>query len=224
MRTRTVELDINGTKEKIWEILTDFDNIGNWMPGVMDASISDPGSIGVGTKYTINSNSRSGTSTATTDRSYEIISWDKYNKMVSNLTDALGPLKNFQTEWLLKSSRNSTWVSFTARYKMRYGFMGALLDKLILGNFIQKEFGAIVSNLKHFVETGEMNPKQGATRAKPRQGAINQSNDKFSSQTGTPSESNSMFSSKDNTANLQCKKCYGRLNDRGKCDQCDTKW
>ncbi len=223
MKTRTVELDINGTKEEIWGILTDFDNIENWMPGVMDASISDSANIGVGTKYTINSKSRSG-SLATTDRSYEIISWDKYHKMVSNLTDALGPLKNFQTEWLLKSSGNSTSVSFTARYKMRYGFMGALLDKLILGNFIQKEFGAIVANLKHFVETGEMNVKSGATRAKPRQGAINQSSDKSSSQAVTPSESNSMFSPEDSTANRQCNKCYGRLNEKGKCDQCDTKW
>ncbi|MHA2253916.1 MAG: SRPBCC family protein [Candidatus Kariarchaeaceae archaeon] len=217
MRSKTVELEVKATKEKIWGILSDFGNMGNWIPTHADFSISDPDKLGVGTKYSLNVYTRSEYSYTKQKNSYEIVSWDKYHRMTSNLTEGLGIMKNFQTEWLLKSSGNSTWVSFTVRYKLRFGFFGSILNKIIIGGIFRKEIGKTISNLKHFAETGEK-------VVKPSWMPNDQSIEQDHMQTSTYNQKSDMFRSKASTANQQCKKCYGGLNEEGRCDQCDKKW
>ena len=55
MKSKIVEVEINATKEQIWDVLTDFDNMSDWMPTVIENSISTSMNIGMGTKYTTKS-------------------------------------------------------------------------------------------------------------------------------------------------------------------------
>ncbi|MHA2251323.1 MAG: hypothetical protein ACXAD7_13260 [Candidatus Kariarchaeaceae archaeon] len=55
-------------------------------------------------------------------------------------------------------------------------------------------------------------------------GTINQSSAIPSSKASTISQSSPIASSKGSTVNQYCKKCYGGLNEKGKCNQCDQKW
>lgn len=51
-----------------------------------------------------------------------------------------------------------------------------------------------------------------------------QSGEYYSPQAGSKDQSSSIFSSKVIQEDNYCKKCYGGLNDQGKCNQCDQKW
>lgn len=99
---------------------------------------------------------------------------------------------------------------------------------MIIGSFIKKEIGVYVTNLKYFVETGEK-PKQMTRTATIRNGqSNNQQTDIFNSPSSQSTDLSDVFGSKNKSTNRQssqmCKKCYGGLNDKGKCNQCDIKW
>lgn len=215
-------MEINETKGKIWDILSDIGNMQQWMPQA-NISISDSTNIGVGTRYSINS--------VRDNNNYEIVTWDKNHKLASKIVGEASVLKTFLTEWLLKSSGNSTLVTLTASYEMRFGILGSIIDKLVLRNAIEREYRGALFSLKRFVETGEINASTKTrenyhlTGQKQSQtSTINQTNDIYRSQPVVANQSESMFSSKPNTSDQHCKKCFGGLNEHGKCNQCDKKW
>lgn len=133
----------------------------DWQPTTRDISVSDS-IIGIGTKMTFTSYRLSrgeggGFYYVSNQRTFELIAMEKYKRISSNMTGGLGVLKVFQTQWVLQSDANSTRVSLTADYKMRFGFFGSILDKLIVGirRNIRTELKAMISNLKKFAESGE---------------------------------------------------------------------
>lgn len=222
MKSKIVEVEINATKDQIWDVLVDFENLSNWMPTIFESSIVNTKHIGLGTRYTSKSyrriNTEGGSSYRILNTSYEIIAWDKYQKILTNSDEGIaGLFKTFQNGWLLNPMGKTTLVSSVAYYEVKFGFLGSILNKLIVGAILNKALGEILSNLKYYIETGEKVPK-------PSWIPIDNSLEKDPVRASTANQTKDIYSSKTVTDNQYCKKCYSALNDQGKCNQCDQKW
>ncbi len=226
MISYTKELEINATTEKIWNILTDFNNLIDWMSEVTNSYINLDAKIGVGTMYTIKFEDDD-------PEQWEIVYWNKNEKLASLFAKGWGPVKNFRIEWLLKPVGNSTQVSCTMEYERKWSFIGYIMNLVFFAPYFRKEVGKFVSGLKHFTETGKKRTTSGRERIsrvhyrgndRSQIATKTQSDDIYGSLTTTPNKSKSMFSSKVDTSDQYCKKCYGGLNEEGICNQCDKKW
>jgi uncharacterized protein YndB with AHSA1/START domain len=93
------KMKISAPREKLWSILTDFDNYGEWMYETDGSNLLGNQKTGMGTRYEIFDED--------SHRQAEITHWDENNKLVSELRDNPGsdnPIINMSHEWLLESN------------------------------------------------------------------------------------------------------------------------
>ena len=96
-----------------------------------------------------------------------ITDWQEGKGFTIKIYESKAPLKSAFGRFMLRpietvrfwhrfwSIRRGTVVTFTVDYQLKFGRLGALMDLLIARRQFQKGADALVSGLKHFVETGE---------------------------------------------------------------------
>ncbi|MHA2089807.1 MAG: SRPBCC family protein [Candidatus Kariarchaeaceae archaeon] len=129
LKSITSEIQINVPTKQLWDILTDLEGMHNWAPTVHVTFIS--GVVGLGTKYSTTSFRRSGgehVSIRSTERSFEITSWEKERRIKVAMIQGKGLVQPLQTEWTLQPDANSTIISLTLNYKITMWIFGKLMS------------------------------------------------------------------------------------------------
>lgn len=138
------EIKIDSTVEKVWNKVTDFENMPRWFYGVKRVILlSDY--LGTGAERLV---------TITTGQSYRerITEWDEEKSFSYMVLDPI----TFITEWRanisLTPTVNSVVVEWEICYKTKYGILGKIADAILIAHVIDKE---LLFSLKKFKKTTE---------------------------------------------------------------------
>ena len=74
-----------------------------------------------------------------------------YKYQVENI----GPIGRLVNEWSVTSDGNKSVVITNVSYRMKFGIMGALMDRLVVRRSIRKAMAQGQAGLKGYVETRE---------------------------------------------------------------------
>ena len=150
MASVSSNIHIGAPKEQVWEVLADLGGIYKWNPGVSSSHYTSEQTKGDGaTRHCDLVNPRG----YLEERALE---WREGEGYVIDIYDSNLPIEKNVVTFSLTAEGDGTTVTVTPDYKLKYGLLGSLLDRLWARRQMQKGFDAMLAGLKHHVETGEL--------------------------------------------------------------------
>ncbi len=141
---------INASKEKVWNILSDFGNVQNLSPGIAKSYLTSDIKNGIGA-------TRHCDFTAMGSQVEErIIEWDKGNSFKIELYDTknIPMMKGMNAYFELETHKNGTKLTTTFEYHMN-NIVGDLLNSLKMRKMNKKSWVLFLAGIKHYAETGK---------------------------------------------------------------------
>ncbi len=145
MSTVTKQTKINAPANEVWGAIADFGGVYKWAPNVSSSYSTTEANGGVGAGRHCEVPGFGGIDE-------EIVEWKEghsYKYQVENI----GPIGKLVNEWSVTSDGNNSLVTTNVSYHMRFGIMGALMDRLIVRRSIRKAMAQGQAGLKGYVET-----------------------------------------------------------------------
>ena len=142
---------MGASKQVAWEVMADFGSAASWAPGMRHSSLRGDTSSGVGTYRVMRH--------AWGFRIEEIVTqWTDYSGYSFKLVKAPFPMCDVCEKWVLEGSDLQAKLTITVSYNMRLGFLGRLLDMLLVRFVVAREMHQSVYGLKHYVEKRSAGP------------------------------------------------------------------
>jgi len=145
MAILTHKIEINAPIEKVWGILIDLEQVGNYNPLVESVKYISDKKIGVGAS-----------------RRCEFKPKGYAKERVTGVRElASVSMEMFESEWPLQHMRwtnhlatqnGHTVVTTITDYKMKFGLVGSLLDKLVMKSKFNKILDDLFISFKHYSE------------------------------------------------------------------------
>ncbi len=142
-------IKINASQADTWALLSDFNNVYTWAPGVKV-------SHGLSQKEKMVGAGRHCELPGFGAIDEVVTQWQEGTGFVYDVTP-LGPLNNaYSSWWLTKLNDQTTRLDVVLSYDLRFGLFGKLLHSLIMKNKLQSSLPDTLSACKKRVETGEL--------------------------------------------------------------------
>lgn len=143
----TKEISIDATPERVWDVLSDYNGISDWSPSVQSAEGTSDNEQGLGAV-------RACAVSGLGDIEETVIDWKDGDYLTVELTP-FGPMKKSISTWSIRESGDETIVRASVEFQAKYGFVGVLMEKLMMRGKFSKVIGESLEGLRHFCETGE---------------------------------------------------------------------
>lgn len=147
MSTLEMQVRIAAPVEEVWAVLADFGNVAQWAPTVNHAVITNGPAAGLDC-------TRECTVEGFGKITERIVEWNEGESYTYEL-GAVGPLKRARNTWAVRADGKGTRVTFTVRFELRFGPLGAVLDRLVMRRKFAQQLRPSIAGLKQYVETGE---------------------------------------------------------------------
>ena len=146
----STEIRINAPKEKVWGVLADLGGIYKWNPGVSHSRSTSEASGGEGaTRHCDLANPKG----YLEERAFD---WREGEGFKIDIYESSFPIERNVVEFSLRADGDGTIVSVSPDYQLKFGPIGALIDKLVAGRQLRKGMENLLAGLKYHVETGEL--------------------------------------------------------------------
>ncbi len=144
------QIRIDVPKEKVWEVLADLGNIHKWNPGVSHSYSTSENRQGEGaTRHCDIQNPKGYLEERALD-------WREGEGFKIDIYDSNFPIKRNLIQFSVRADGDGTIVEVSPDYKLKFGLLGSVLDRLILGRQLRKGMAGLLAGLKYHVETGEL--------------------------------------------------------------------
>ena len=152
MTTHNREVWIDAPKEKVWEVLADFGNIYQFNPIIPTSYLTSEQEQGVGTTRHCDFSGGS--------IEERIIEWTEGQSMQIEIYDGQNspPFKTAVATITVEEKDGGTLVKGSLNYEMKYGPVGALMDKMMVTPRFGQGWSGLFAGLKKYIETGETIP------------------------------------------------------------------
>ena len=152
MKKTTIEskVIINATRDKVWDILSDFGNVQKLSPGIAKSYLTSDTKNGIGA-------TRHCDFTAMGSQVEEkIIEWNDGHSFKIELYDTknLPLIQGMNASFKLESHNKETILTSIFEYHMN-NFIGDLLNSLKMKKMNKKSWVQFMAGIKHYAETGE---------------------------------------------------------------------
>ena len=142
MRVVRVSRQIDASRTKVWAVLADFPNIADWNRGVNRSYSTSDATAGVGTKRHCDLAPMGALEETVTG-------WDEEQRLEIKIDSAAKlPIAHGLATFNLSSADAATDVFVEYRYEPKFGFLGQLMGRLILGAQLTKGFRGFLKDLK----------------------------------------------------------------------------
>lgn len=138
------QITIKASPEAVWQVLSDLSRLEKYDPVVTRSELLDTVAQGLGAKrhcQTKNGWFRE-----------EVSEWQPYERLAFTLFDCNLPMKDLKHAYRLEAVRNATRVSQTMTYTMKYGWLGKLMDVLMVRKQSDKGIKLFFQGLQQEVE------------------------------------------------------------------------
>ena len=150
----STQIRINATAEEVWEVLADIGGIYKWNPGVAYSYSTSEKNSGEGASRHCDLQSPGGKSIGYLEEL--AFDWREGEGYKIDIYESSFPIERNVVEFTLRADGDGTIVSVSPDYQLKFGPIGALVDRLILGRQMRKGMENLLAGLKYHVETGEM--------------------------------------------------------------------
>ena len=150
MGSFSTEIRIDAPREKVWEVLADLGGIYKWNPGVSHSRSTSESTGGEGATRHCDLASPKG---YLEERAFD---WREGEGFKIDVYESDLPIKRNVVEFTVRSDGDGAIVSVAPDYELKFGPIGALLDRLVAGRQLRKGMDNLLSGLKYHVETGEL--------------------------------------------------------------------
>jgi len=131
--------------EKVWAALARLDALHEFDPGIRRSEINSPSSEGVGASR--HCDLRAGGWFR--DR---VTVWEPFRELEFELYDCSLPVRRLRHRYVLTPDQNGVRVEQEQEYELKYGALGALLDRLVVRGKWDAGIKSFFSGLKSYVE------------------------------------------------------------------------
>ena len=146
----SAQIRIDAPKEKVWAVLADLGSIHKWNPGVSHSYSTSEHQQGEGaTRHCDIQNPKGYLEERALD-------WREGEGFKIDIYDSNFPIKRNLIQFSVRADGDGTIVEVSPDYKFKFGLLGSVLDRLILGRQLRKGMAGLLAGLKYHVETGEL--------------------------------------------------------------------
>jgi len=141
---------INASKEKVWDILSDFGNVQNLSPGIAKSYLTSTTKKGIGATRHCDFTSMG------SQVEEKIVEWEKGKSFKIELYDTknIPMMKGMNAYFELENYEDGTKLSTTFTYHMK-NIVGDLLNGMKMEKMNQKSWILFLAGIKHHTETGQ---------------------------------------------------------------------
>jgi len=142
-------ITINAPSNKVWQVLSDFNDVYTWAPTVTHSSALDEknNQIGAGRHCKIEG-------FGAIDE--VLTQWQENEGFTYTISD-LGPLTQGVSRWTLAAEgQNKSSIKVEFAYDLRFGIMGKLLHKMVMRRKLETGLPDTLKALKERVESGKL--------------------------------------------------------------------
>ena len=139
------EIIVSAAPEKVWKTLSDIGNIYLWNPGVVHSEMMSLGNVDIGACRRCDLGGKN----------YlveEIVEFEKLNKLTMRITDTNLPFRTADIRFFVESQHNQSLVKVSPKYDLKYGWLGRVLDLLVVQSHYRKGMRNLLFGLKQYVE------------------------------------------------------------------------
>jgi uncharacterized membrane protein len=140
-------IQIEAGREKTWLVLSDFGQLPRWNSAVHGMKFVRDQHNGQGTKISVPGNPISHT--------YELVSITPYNRMELRVTTDPKLTEDQVIRYTIHPRDRGTLVRFVEEYRVRGGYLGYAVDRVLYRPLTRSRRTPAMSNLKRLVESGQ---------------------------------------------------------------------
>ena len=138
------QIRINAPVEKVWEVLADFGGASKWAPTVTESYSTTEANGGVGAVRHCEVIGFGGIEE-------EIVGWNESRSLSISLENA-GPIKSSVNTFSVSPAGDGTVVTANLDFRMKFGLVGALIDRFALRRQFRKVMTQGLGRLKYRVK------------------------------------------------------------------------
>jgi len=83
-----------------------------------------------------------------------VVDWKEGESLTFEVS-TVGPVKKTVMTWSVREEDGATITRVKSELHTKFGFLGALMDKLVMRRMFKSRMGDTLLGLKHYIETGE---------------------------------------------------------------------
>ncbi len=139
------EITVHAPIERVWAVLADIGSIHAWNPAVESSQLTTHHGEGVGAARHCRLAGR---------RHLEevVVDWEPLKRLTMRITSTNLPLAAADIRFILRAAASGVIVSVSPAYTVRYGLLGQVLNRLIVGPRYRREMEDLLAGLKAHVE------------------------------------------------------------------------
>ena len=140
------DITINAPIEKIWSILTDLELLDKTDPTVKKATLISENKTGLNAKRKV---------IMLDGKNWfdeKITVFKPNEELVYQLTDCSFPIKGLKHIYSFQKNGNSTRVQQVMEYTVKFGIIGVLMDKMMIGKQFNSGINKFLTGLKTYAE------------------------------------------------------------------------
>ncbi len=136
---------IEAPHEQVWAALADIGSIHVWNPGVEDSHTTSTADSGLGATRHCDLGGKN-------YLHEEVVEFDQGRRLTMRITDTNMPFDHADIRFRLRPDGDATHVSVSPVYRLKFGPIGALMDRLFVRRTYTKGMKALLRGLKRHVE------------------------------------------------------------------------
>ena len=145
MGTFATSTTVNAPVTAVWQALADIGNIYQWNPGVKASHLTTEQAEGVGACRYCDLGGRN-------FLDEKVVTWEPEKALTMRVMGTNMPFKTADIRFTLQPNGNSTHVTVSPIYTLKYGLVGKLMDRFFVKNTYEKGMQSLLQGLKQFVE------------------------------------------------------------------------
>jgi len=140
------DITINAPIDKIWNILTDLELLDKTDPTVKKATLISSNKTGLEAKRKVLMQDGKNWFDE------KITVFKPNEELVYQLTDCSFPIKGLKHTYSFQKIGNQTKVQQTMEYSVKFGIIGVLMDKMMIGKQFNSGINKFLTGLKNYTE------------------------------------------------------------------------
>ena len=140
------DITINAPIDKIWSILTDLELLDKTDPTVKKATLISSNKTGLEAKRKVLMQDGKNWFDE------KITVFKPNEELVYQLTDCSFPIKGLKHTYSFQNIDNQTKVQQTMEYSVKFGIIGVLMDKMMIGKQFNSGINKFLTGLKTYAE------------------------------------------------------------------------
>ena len=145
MGSFATETKIKAPVAEVWQTLADIGDIYQWNPGVEASHTTSEQCEGLGATRFCDLGGKN-------YLDEEVVTWQPNEKLTMRITGTNLPFAAADIRFTLRPEADSTVVTVSPLYKLKFGVIGQLLDRVYVRKSYQKGMEGLLAGLKRFIE------------------------------------------------------------------------